>query len=133
MKRIACVLLFAFSVLLTGCPDSGPKAPATAKVSGTVTLDGQPLASGEVRFNAAAQPVRTLEVKDGAFSGEVFVGKNQVDVVSEKDGPPHPMDPKTKLKVNVVDPKFAGLNSPFKPDIAASGATDLKFDVTSAK
>ena len=133
MKRMACLSLLVFSFFLAGCPDSGPKAPPVAKVSGTVTLDGKPMTGGEVRFNAPGQPAKILEIKDGAFSGEVFEGKNQADVVWEKDGPPHPMDPNTKLKVNVVDARFSGPNTPFKPEVGATGANDLKFEVTSAK
>jgi hypothetical protein len=121
------------AALLAGCgQEAGPKGPAKAKVSGTVNLDKRPMAGGEVRFNLAGQPVQVIEVKEGAFSGEAFVGQNQIDVVLEKDGPPHPMDPTQKIKVNTVDPKFSGAESPFKEDIPAAGKSDIKLEVTSA-
>ena len=132
MKYLSCWFLIACLVLLVGC-DSGPALPKRAKVSGTVTLDGQPMDGGEVRFRAEGQPSQILEVKGGAFSGEAFVGKNQVDVVYEKDGPtPHPMEAGKFLKVNVVDAKFTGMSTPFTPDVPATGTSDLKFEVTSA-
>jgi len=103
------------------------------KVSGTVNLDGKPMEGGEIRFSVPGQPVRSIEIKSGAFSGETFVGKNLVQVVWEKEGPPNPMDPNSKLKVNTVSPRFAGVDSPLSADIGKDGAKDLKFDVTSAK
>jgi hypothetical protein len=109
------------------------KLPPLAKVSGNVSLDGAPMPQGQVRFVLEGQPGRTVEVKDGAFTGEAFTGKNRVEVVSEKDGPPHPMEQGKFLKVNVVDAKYSGMSSQLTADVPASGATGLKFEVTSAK
>jgi hypothetical protein len=134
MKRFACTFLFASTIcLLAGCGGGGPSAPPpVAKVKGTVNLDGKPMPNGEIRFSVGAQAPRNLEVKDGAFSGEVYTGKNTVEVVQEKDAP-NPMDPKLTMKVNMVDPKFVGPGSPLSADVPASGASDLKFDVTSKR
>ena len=88
---------------------------------------------GEVRFNFAGAPVVSLPVKDGAFSGDVMVGANRVDVIWEVDGPPHPMDPSQRIRVNKVDARFSGAYSPFNPNVPAAGASDLKFDVRSAR
>jgi hypothetical protein len=134
MKRLLCVLLcLALCSLLTGCPKGKDKPPSTAKVSGTVALDGKPMEGGEVNFNIAGHPPKSLPVKGGAFSGEVYIGKNTVDVVWYRDSKPNPMDPKLPpTPVNVVAPEFQGANSPFKPDIPEGGKTDLKFEVKSA-
>jgi hypothetical protein len=118
------------AVLFAGCGDSGggSKGPAAAKVSGTVTLDERPMQGGEVRFSIPGHPPKALEVKDGAFSGEVLSGPNTIEVVWEVEGSrPHPMDPTQKLKDNKIDAKFSGPNSPLKQDIPASGASDLKL------
>jgi len=96
-------------------------------------MDGKPMPTGQVNFNVAGHPPRTLEVKDGAFSGEVYTGKNRIDVYFEKDGPPHPMDPKIIQKVNAIAEKFSGATSTLSADVTASGANDLKFDVTTKK
>ena len=133
MKRIACMMLFLSATMLSGCPESAPAPPPVAMVSGTVTLDGKPMEDGRLVFNAPGRPGKSLDVKAGAFEGEVFTGPNQVDVIRENEERSHPMDPTQKIKVNTVDPKFSGPNTPFKPEISESGATDLKFDVTSAR
>lgn len=88
---------------------------------------------GKISFNVVGVPGKTFDISAGAFSGEAYVGKNQVEIVRENAEQPHPMDPTQKIKVNTVDPKFSGPNTPFKPEIGESGATDLKFEVTSAK
>src|SRR5207244_4270468 len=101
-------------------------APPLAKVSGTVTLDGKAMQGGEVRFNSTGYPAKVLEIKDGAFSGEVYSGKNRVEVVWDKDGPPVQMDPNqppTPTKINAVDPIFSGPTSPFTPEIPKTGAS----------
>jgi len=132
MRHLACVFLFcSVAWLLAGCKKNTGNATKMAPVKGTVNLDGKAMAGGEVRFSIAGQAPKILEVKDGTFSGEAYVGKNHVEVVWEKDGPPHPMDPNTRLKVNAIAPRFSGPESPFKPDIPAGGSSDLKFDVTS--
>lgn len=91
------------------------------------------MGGGEIRFTVPEQPTKALPVKDGAFSGEVFVGKNHVDVVWDLDGPPNPMDPNTRIKVNKVAPGYSGPRSPLGADVDAKGANDLKFDVSSAR
>jgi hypothetical protein len=75
--------LICFSlVVVVGC--GGPARPKMAKVSGTVTLDGQPLEGAQVVFIAAGAPrnatgttdatgkftLTTFEANDGAVLGE---------------------------------------------------------------
>jgi hypothetical protein len=127
MHRFVCVGFFFIVVSWTvGCTAKNDPAPPTAKVNGTVSQDGKAMPTGEIRFTVAGQPAKTMEIKDGAFSGEAFVGKNNVDVVLEKDGPPSTTDPTTKTKINAVAPK-----APLTVDVAKGGASELKFEVNS--
>lgn len=48
-SRLSLSIGFLAAVLATGCGDR-PDLPPMAKVSGTVTLDGQPLSYGMVQF-----------------------------------------------------------------------------------
>lgn len=134
MRYLACFATPIALAAILGCPRSdGVAPPAAAKVNGNIKLDGKPMPGGEVRFSVSGFPPKTLQVTDGAFSGEVFSGKNQIDASYEKEGAPHPMDPKTKLKVNVVSPKYSGPNSPLNKDLAAGDNPPLSFEVTSKK
>jgi hypothetical protein len=112
---------------IIGCAPQNAPAPATATVKGTVNLDGKPIPNGaEIRFSVPGHPPKSMDIKDGSFTGEVFTGKNDVEVVLEKEGPPNPTDPTTKTKINTVQAK-----TPLTADVPKSGANDLKFDVTS--
>lgn len=134
MNRLLCIgLVAALPWCLSGCQNSAQTAPAQAKVSGTVNLDGKPMESGEILFSVAGQGPRTLEIKNGTFSGEVFTGKNRVEVMLQTDGPPNPMDPNTRIKVNAISPEFWGPNTTLHADVISSGATGLNFDVRSAR
>jgi hypothetical protein len=121
------------ALLVAGCAEKGPVPPPLAKVAGTVTLDGKAMEGGEVRFNVIGQPPVALAVQGGTFAGEAYVGQNQIDVVWDKDGPPHPMDPTIRIKENVISTAFQGPSSPLKAEVTAAGVSDLKFAVTSAK
>jgi hypothetical protein len=131
MYRHVCATLFLLAFFwVAGCTTSqGPKAPNTAKVSGTVKLDGKPMEGGEVHFEVAGFPAKSLEIKDGAFAGEVYSGKNMIGVVWNKEIP-HPTESKMKMTTNIVANKFSGKDSPLNDEV-----TDGKvftFEVTSA-
>jgi hypothetical protein len=129
MYRIAYVtLLLMAGVCFVGCAAQNAPAPAVAQVKGSVTLDGKPMQSGEVRFGVPGQEAKICEIKNGSFAGEVYTGKNQVDVVWEKDGPPNPTDPTSKIKVNIV-----ASNTPQTADVAQGGLSDLKVEAVGAK
>ena len=92
MYRLACVTcLFVIATWTVGCTPKNDPAPPTAPVKGTVTLDGQPMTEGEVRFAVKGYPSRPFEIKNGAFSGDAFIGQNNIEVTLDKDAP-NPMD-----------------------------------------
>ncbi len=89
-----------FSLSLVGFACSGPELPPMEPVSGTVTLDGKPLATGSVQFipvgvsAGEALPATGMIDKTGNYelstagvSGAV-VGRHQVRVVSLDEGVP---------------------------------------------
>lgn len=118
-------------LVLCSCTPQNAPPPPTAKVAGTVSVDGAPMQEGEIRFDVPGQPPKVLPVKNGAFSGEAFLGKNQVEVVHDVDGPPSTTDPKVHTKINTVAPEFSGPNTKLSADIVAAGAANLRFEVTS--
>lgn len=48
--RLVFSLTCSSALIVPGCESSGPAAPKTVPVSGTVYLNGEPLAGAEVRF-----------------------------------------------------------------------------------
>jgi len=95
MRLYPQALLGSFSALLvllmsTGC---GPGGPETAPVSGTVTLDGQPVAGAAVMLvpESAGRPAHGVTDSQGKFTLTTFeegdgalVGKHSVTVTLKK-------------------------------------------------
>jgi hypothetical protein len=63
-------------VLILGCKErSGLQL---AKVSGAVTLDGQPLAEGVIVFTKFGEIPKELPIVQGRYEGQVYVGPNHL-------------------------------------------------------
>jgi hypothetical protein len=78
-KLQSFVLLVA--VVLAGCDSTS--TPNTAPVRGKVTLDGVPLANGEIKFGDGAGEVpMILAIKDGSYEGLALVGTQRVEIHS---------------------------------------------------
>ena len=81
LATLACVVCFAF----TGCGQSSDFDKVV--VTGRVTLDGQPIPNGEIRFIPDAGtkgPISGGPIKDGAYKAEgrggVPVGEHVVEI-----------------------------------------------------
>jgi hypothetical protein len=83
MLRDACTLLavslLLCTLLLSGC------GPSKGTVSGTVAMDGQPLAKGTISFNPAAgtEPPVTADIAGGKYSAEMIAGKKIVQISAQ--------------------------------------------------
>jgi hypothetical protein len=87
--------------------------------------------SGDIEFEAIAQPAKLLPIENGVFSGEVFTGKNTVRFHMYKEGPPASTDPEKKpQKMEALPPQY-NIKSSQTFDVPEGGASDLKFEVTS--
>ena len=78
VSRISVLAL----VVAAGCSGSGP-----ATIDGTVTLNGEPLKEGSVRFvpvDATAGGTTGATIKDGKFSAEVPLGQMRVEISAPK-------------------------------------------------
>ena len=123
--------------LTTGC---SKKAEKKIAVSGTVLLDNGPLKDGDITFVGAAGTVpEVLEVKDGAFKGEVTAGSKKVEVraykaVSSTGGGMYKegeMPGGGASKENYIPAKF-NTDSQMAVIIKSEGGNDnLKFEVQS--
>ena len=86
-SRIAAVFLALAT--LVGC---GDRSPQLCTVTGTVTLDGVPLAHGELTFRPAEAGVapRAATVRDGRYRADLPPGRMVVEVhaAGPATGPP---------------------------------------------
>jgi hypothetical protein len=125
---LGCVLGVLAS--LTGCSKS---EEPPVKVSGTVNLDGKPLADGSVTLfgEGGAPPEGPFPVKDGKFEGEAKPGKKKVSIHAYRLGE------KTKMgdewieagSVNYLPDRF-NTSSKLTAEVTASGINPSKFDVS---
>jgi hypothetical protein len=87
MKKLCrvCVLLVTL-LLFVGCGSGGPE---THTVTGTVTLDGTPIAAGDITFRDAAGQIGSSAGKiiDGKFSFESSPGSKRVEIMAMRDVP----------------------------------------------
>lgn len=94
MRRLqAGIILAAASAAVCGC--SGSKGPHTVPVSGTVTLDGQPLAGAEVHFVGPGFSGFGKTGPDGKYrlvQGAV-PGENRVYITKKVGGEPSKLVP----------------------------------------
>jgi hypothetical protein len=132
------VLLIACLGLTVGCGGVKGKVPTKrVSVSGTVKLDGKPLATGRVTFDAQnGEPPTTCDILNGAFSGTVMIGKNKVMLIStvkqsmkEKmkiDGPGYD----EMVEFNILPDRYHS-KSEITKDVADPGPNQFEFDLQS--
>ncbi len=92
-------------VLLVGCVKPGE---VRGKVSGSVTLDGEPMVDGEVAFVRPGRAATVLEVRNGIFAGEVPEGSYRVEFYSYKEVEVIPMkgEPPIIDRQNTLPPMY---------------------------
>ena len=82
MQRSPILLSLLLLVGLAGCSDSSSQG----EVNGTVTLDGQPLKDGDVRFVPVdgKSPTTSAKITDGKFTATVPIGLKRVEFSAGK-------------------------------------------------
>ena len=125
-SAIACGLLLA-----TGCAQKTKGMPDLAPVTGTVTLDGQPLATATISFSTPNGQVSVGGLDGGGryelrYSGPykgAAIGPNTVSISSRTD---NPMGPNWKDPIPAKYNKKSELKVDVKP-----GPNTFDFELTS--
>jgi len=132
------VLLIACLGLTLGCGGVKGKVPTKrVPVSGTVKLDGKPLATGRVTFDAQnGEPPTTCDILNGAYSGTVMIGKNKVMLIStvkqsmkekmKMDGPGYD----EMVEFNILPDRYHS-KSEITNEVADPGPNQFDFDLQS--
>ena len=118
--------------LLLGCGESGP-----AKVSGKVSLDGQPIEEGRISFLPQGGDGTTAEavIAGGAYTAEVPPGKKVVQIIGMRvtgERPAYAGDPNSpmiKTTENFVPAKF---NDKSELEREITGSTTMDFELKSS-
>lgn len=129
IKRTLLTLLAAFTLLaLAGCGGDG-----LTDVTGTVTIDGAPLAEGDIVMEAEdkSSAPQGATIANGQFKMRIGPGKKIVRInASEGDGVVDPLM-KTEGRRSIIPPEF-NTSSTLKAEIKAGTNPPLTFDVKKA-
>jgi len=125
-SAIVCGLLLA-----TGCTPKPKGMPDLAPVTGTVTFDGQPLATATISFSTPGGQVSVGGMDGGGryemrYSGPykgVAIGPNTVSITTRTD---HPVGPNWKDPIPAKYNKKSELTVDVKP-----GPNTFDFELTS--
>lgn len=124
-----CAALVVISTFMaTGCGDSGPRR---YPVSGTVTLNGQPITEGRIRFvdPNMKRDVDTGKIIDGNFRFKSTAGMRRVEVrVARETGKKG--DTGAPLYEEVVAPKF-NTESTLEVEVSPDGKNHYQLGVSS--
>jgi len=123
-------------VTLVGC-EKKIEPVKRVQVSGRVTLDGSPLTTGTITFDAKnGEPPATLNIVDGAYEGRAAVGKNKVVISATKkismrekmgfDGPGYD----TPVEINAIPERYNN-KSDISRELVADGDNKFNFDLKS--
>jgi hypothetical protein len=126
------VAWFAACSLLCGC-DSGKRAePARFPVSGSVTIDGKPLAQGVVYFKTVATgAIDSADVIDGKFQGKAEQGERRVEVCSYEKVPAKADDPMSQdIQKNTIPARY-NTDSQLTAKVTPNGPNEFEFKVES--
>jgi hypothetical protein len=136
-----------FSGLILGCGSGAADGPPRADVRGTVTLDGQPLPEGLIRFvplEGTPGPKTSVAILNGQFSADAStgpaVGAHRIEIESTDDGG-FDFDDETaidrlkesrtrRIKVVRVPPTF-NTNSRLTETVSGDGSNEFEFQLTS--
>ncbi|MDR2168738.1 MAG: hypothetical protein LBP59_01185 [Planctomycetaceae bacterium] len=144
MKKLVCVVMLivlGVSVVCAGCNSDSRRY---AKVSGTVTINGQPLSRGTIQFVPVADGYDGGgKIVLGKFVANVPFGECKVNISGELfddvdengnpknstkiivDGFEQTKEPKPKF---IVPPKYAS-DSPLRAEVKKSGDNTLAFEI----
>jgi len=140
--KLWCAFFSVAVLSLSGC--GGPATPPTARVGGIVTLDGQPLSSGSVRFVPDRSKGTTGRMavgvigSDGRFTLTSFkpgdgslVGFHKVAIICEGEAPPFdpkipPPPPKSLIPIRYTDDKTSGITA----EVKSGTKHDFEFKLT---
>ena len=101
LQQLACVA--GFATLFAGCSHG----PPMGDVHGKVTVNGQPLAEGSIRFIPVDGEVQSTGgiITNGSFQVEVPVARQRVEimanVIDKAKTPPNPTDDQIVMKALV--------------------------------
>lgn len=130
MTRVAPLTFLLIVLALFGSSGCKPPGPKLYPITGTVTLDGQPLADGTMHFKIIeAGSIYSFPVKEGKFEGQATEGKHRVEVVAYRLIPV-PGEMGGEVQQPLIAPRFNSATT-LAADVTPTGPNAFEFKVES--
>ncbi|QDT41235.1 hypothetical protein Pan241w_12950 [Gimesia alba] len=138
MKTLSfCLILMCTAGIFVGCGGASD-APVTYPVSGKVTLDGEPLAEGNIIFRDAAEKAASAagKIENGEFSFEAVAGKKAVVITATREVPGKtvvggaPDEPPVPAIEQYI-PATYNEKTTLEAEVSDSGANEFTFELKS--
>lgn len=107
----ATICFQAFAILVLACGGCA-RDPGRAAVAGAVTIDGQPLAKGTIRFLATGEtqgPLAAGEILNGTYAIDAehgpVIGEHRVEILADESD---------QLPYDIMDPAEYQKHGPFQ-------------------
>ncbi len=110
----------------------------TYPVSGTVTLDGAPLADGDIHFlTRETAALDVIPIKDGKFEGRAKAGKRRLETKAYREEQPAAGEPTMPgadqpTRVNYI-PKQYNTESKLTEEVTPDGPNQFTFELESGE
>lgn len=132
MRNVVLALLsLIICTALSGCSKGRPE-PKRVPVTGTVTLDGKPMAEGTIYFKTIGLgSVDRMDIKEGKFEGMAEVGQRRVEINQIKSGPPIRTPLGDLPNVTNKIPSKYNTQSTLTATVTDEGPNEFKFEATS--
>ena len=124
------IMVASLACCLVGCGRT--TGPATHAVSGTVTLDGKPLATGDVIFYPETKnmPAVMGKLKEGHYAFRIAAGPQRVSIQSVGDKPRDVAAGIPPVSKPLVPARY-NQSTTLTADVTATGTNRFDFDLTS--
>lgn len=132
-RRHGCsrrVWVACLACCLLGCGRA--TGPATYPVSGTVTLNGKPLVTGDVIFYPETEnmPAVMGKLEEGRYSFRAVAGRHRVSIQAV-GGKPRVVSPVMPPVFERLVPARYNQSTTLTADVTATGTNRFDFDLTS--
>jgi len=135
-RAIAACVWLALCLFATGCSRTGRLEPPRYPVSGTVSLDGQPLSTGKIFFLTPSEgTIDTIPIDAGAFVGRAAAGERRIEISVVKDvpykGPAMPgVETPATMSAETL-PAVFNAESTLKAVVTPDGPNEFAFELKS--
>ena len=132
IRQMWCCYLLLVCLVSCGCGRS--VAEKKYPLSGTVTLDGEPLAEAEIYLlTKETGDVDSVSVRNGTFEGEAKPGNRRVEIRAYREGEPVAPMPGAEpepSRVNYIPARY-NAESTLTAEVTPEGPNQFTFELTS--